>query len=90
MHHSTSGPLLVENFTSSWGWIADIRDERIKKKEIRNLVSLDYWFVSGIYAEILHVEKCFLTEISPFSLFSHSPTTVADRFFSTLCNNSIL
>lgn len=26
-------------------------------------------FVSGIYAEILHVEKCFLMYISRFSLF---------------------
>lgn len=35
-------------------------DEDERQKEIRNLVSLDYWFVSGIYAETLHVEKCFL------------------------------
>lgn len=48
-------------------------DER--KKEIRNLVSLDYWFVSGVYAEILQVEKCFLM----YARLFHS-STVADRF----------
>lgn len=68
--------------------------ETARKKEIRNLVSLDYWwtrgvFVSGFYAEILHVEKCFLMYISRLSLASPA-TTVADRFFFIVCNNSIL
>jgi hypothetical protein len=38
-------------------------------------------FVSGIYAEILHVEKCFLMYISLAFLYFANSTTVADRFF---------
>jgi hypothetical protein len=45
-------------------------------------------FVSGIYAETLHVEKCFLMYISRLSPSLQS-TTVADSFF-IVCNNSIL
>lgn len=56
------------NSNISLGWIADKAHRG--KKEIRNLVSLDYWFVSGIYAEILHVEKCFLMYSSRLSLIS--------------------
>lgn len=39
----------------SLGWIAD----KSGKKEIRNLVSLDYWFVSGIYAESFMLKNAF-------------------------------